>query len=101
MCFSVFDACSQEETIKELLRILKKDGLILLTGKNNEYFTVRYINYIKYHFNLPILLDDCGSYKQVCRCIKRHINDWNHIVENFKSLIASDLIILEHLRTRL
>lgn len=33
MCFSVFDACSQEETIKELLRILKKDGLILLTGK--------------------------------------------------------------------
>ena len=39
MCFGVFDACSQEETMKELLRILKKDGLILLTGKNNEYFT--------------------------------------------------------------
>lgn len=39
VCFGVFDACNQEKVIEELFRVLKKDGLILITGKNNKYFS--------------------------------------------------------------
>lgn len=39
MCFGVFDACNQEEIIRELLRVLKTEGLLLITGKNNKYFS--------------------------------------------------------------
>lgn len=38
LCFGVFDACYQEDALKEMLRVLKKDGLLVLTGKNNLYF---------------------------------------------------------------
>jgi ubiquinone/menaquinone biosynthesis C-methylase UbiE len=37
LCFGVFDACYQEDALKEILRVLKKDGVLLLTGKNNLY----------------------------------------------------------------
>lgn len=37
VCFGVFDACKQEEILKELLRVLKVNGELLLTGKNNLY----------------------------------------------------------------
>ncbi len=36
-CFGVFDACSQEMVLGELLRALKQGGLLLLTGKNYKY----------------------------------------------------------------
>lgn len=36
-CFGVFDACSQEVVLGELLRVLKVGGLLLLTGKNSKY----------------------------------------------------------------
>lgn len=36
-CYGVFDACDQEHTLEELLRVLKKDGLLFLTGKNDNY----------------------------------------------------------------
>lgn len=36
-CYGVFDACDQEHTLKELLRVLKKEGLLFLTGKNDNY----------------------------------------------------------------
>lgn len=39
ICFGVFDACNQEKIIKELLRVLKVGGTLLLTGKNNQYFS--------------------------------------------------------------
>jgi SAM-dependent methyltransferase len=37
ICFGVFDACNQEKTINELIRVLKVEGLLLVTGKNNNY----------------------------------------------------------------
>ena len=36
--FGVFDACNQEIVIQELFRVLKTDGILLVTGKNNKYF---------------------------------------------------------------
>ncbi len=38
VCWGVFDACQQEKILLELFRVTKKDGKILLTGKNNTYF---------------------------------------------------------------
>lgn len=38
ICFGVFDACKQEIIIRELLRVLKIGGRLLVTGKNNRYF---------------------------------------------------------------
>jgi ubiquinone/menaquinone biosynthesis C-methylase UbiE len=38
VCYGVFDACNQEHTINELLRVLKVEGTLLITGKNNNYF---------------------------------------------------------------
>lgn len=38
VCLGVFDACDQEKTILELLRITKTEGYILITGKNNNYY---------------------------------------------------------------
>lgn len=39
ICFGVFDACNQEKVLAELLRVLKKEGLLLITGKNDKYFS--------------------------------------------------------------
>lgn len=36
-CYGVFDACNQEHTLSELLRVLKIDGVLFLTGKNDNY----------------------------------------------------------------
>ena len=38
ICFGVFDACNQELVIRELFRVLKTGGLLLITGKNNQYY---------------------------------------------------------------
>lgn len=38
ICFGVFDACNQEAVIRELLRVLRINGELLITGKNNNYF---------------------------------------------------------------
>lgn len=38
VCWGVFDACSQEKILAELLRVLKKDGKLLITGKNRNYY---------------------------------------------------------------
>lgn len=38
MCFGVFDACDQEKTLSELLRILSKGGFLLISGKGSHYF---------------------------------------------------------------
>lgn len=38
MCFSVFDAVNQEKVLSELLRVLKSEGRLLITGKNIKYF---------------------------------------------------------------
>jgi len=38
ICFGVFDACNQEMVIRELFRVLKTGGNLLLTGKNNRYY---------------------------------------------------------------
>ncbi len=37
LCFGVFDALYQEEALMEMLRVLKINGKILLTGKNTSY----------------------------------------------------------------
>lgn len=37
VCFEVFDACYQEKTLIEMLRITKDNGKVLFTGKNNRY----------------------------------------------------------------
>lgn len=37
LCYGVFDACNQEFILFELLRVLKPDGMILITGKNINY----------------------------------------------------------------
>lgn len=36
-CYGVFDACNQEHTLAELLRVLKIGGILFLTGKNDNY----------------------------------------------------------------
>ncbi|MFI3201749.1 MAG: class I SAM-dependent methyltransferase [Eubacteriales bacterium] len=36
-CYGVFDACNQEIILEELLRVLKVDGQLLITGKNYFY----------------------------------------------------------------
>ncbi|MCI8314822.1 MAG: class I SAM-dependent methyltransferase [Lachnospiraceae bacterium] len=38
ICFGVFDACNQEVVIRELFRVLKTEGVLLCTGKNDNYF---------------------------------------------------------------
>ena len=38
ICWGVFDACNQEKIVRELLRVLKAGGRLLLTGKNNRYY---------------------------------------------------------------
>lgn len=38
ICFGVFDACNQNIVLRELLRVLKSQGKMLLTGKNCRYF---------------------------------------------------------------
>lgn len=38
ICFGVFDACDQEKIIKELFRVLKTNGVLFISGKNNNYF---------------------------------------------------------------
>ncbi|MCI9033389.1 MAG: class I SAM-dependent methyltransferase [Lachnospiraceae bacterium] len=38
ICFGVFDVCNQEKVIRELFRVLKVGGVLLITGKNNLYF---------------------------------------------------------------
>jgi ubiquinone/menaquinone biosynthesis C-methylase UbiE len=37
IAWAVFDAVKQDQSIYELLRILKKDGIAILTGKNDSY----------------------------------------------------------------
>lgn len=37
ICFGVFDACYQEQALKEMLRMIDIGGEILVTGKNNYY----------------------------------------------------------------
>lgn len=37
-CYGVFDACTQNLTLLEILRKLKNNGILLLTGKNIDYF---------------------------------------------------------------
>lgn len=37
VCFGVLDACHQEETIFDILKVLKTGGKALITGKNNNY----------------------------------------------------------------
>lgn len=37
-CFGVFDACEQEKSLAEMIRILKPGGKLLFTGKNTNYF---------------------------------------------------------------
>lgn len=39
VCFGVFDACYQEKALKEILRVLKVGGKVILTGKNYKYFS--------------------------------------------------------------
>ena len=38
LCFGVFDACYQEIALYEMLRVLKIGGILLLTGKNDNYY---------------------------------------------------------------
>ncbi len=38
LCFGVFDACIQEKTIQEILRVLEVGGCALITGKNSRYY---------------------------------------------------------------
>ena len=37
-CYGVFDACYQENALAEMLRVLDKDGYLMLTGKNDNYY---------------------------------------------------------------
>ena len=37
ICFGVFDACYQEDALKEILRVSKEGARILITGKNINY----------------------------------------------------------------
>lgn len=37
VCFGVLDACNQELVLQELLRVLKIEGTLLVTGKNSNY----------------------------------------------------------------
>ncbi len=39
ICFGVFDAVRQENVLGELLRVLKAGGKLLLSGKNDTYFS--------------------------------------------------------------
>lgn len=39
ICNGVFDACFQEQALKEMIRVCKIGGCILISGKNNDYFT--------------------------------------------------------------
>ncbi len=38
ICNGVFDACYQEQALKEMLRVCEVGGCILISGKNAEYF---------------------------------------------------------------
>lgn len=38
ICYGVFDACYQEQALKEMFRVLKINGKILLSGKNTSYY---------------------------------------------------------------
>lgn len=38
ICWGVFDACYQEVALSEMRRVLKPDGRLLITGKNDDYW---------------------------------------------------------------
>lgn len=38
ICYGTFDACYQESALTEMLRVLKKGGCVLISGKNDNYF---------------------------------------------------------------
>ena len=38
VCYGTFDACYQESALKEMLRVLRKGGCLLVSGKNDDYF---------------------------------------------------------------
>ena len=38
VCYGTFDACYQESALAEMLRVLKKGGRILISGKTADYF---------------------------------------------------------------
>ncbi len=38
ICYGVFDACYQETALEEMLRVVCKGGMVLLTGKHTNYF---------------------------------------------------------------
>ena len=37
ICYAVFDACHQEQALAEMFRVVKRGGIILVTGKNDNY----------------------------------------------------------------
>ncbi len=37
VCWGVFDACFQSQALSEMARVLKTDGQLLVTGKNDNY----------------------------------------------------------------
>lgn len=39
ICNGVFDACYQEQALKEMIRVLKKGGYLLISGKNDLYYS--------------------------------------------------------------
>lgn len=38
LCFGVFDACYQAEALEEMVRTTKLNGVIMITGKNKNYY---------------------------------------------------------------
>ena len=39
ICNGVFDACYQEQALAEMLRVVKSEGVILISGKNDHYYS--------------------------------------------------------------
>lgn len=75
-CYGVFDACYQHITIGEILRVLNKQGIALITGKNDNYLEsdemalvaevgARKNNHPNFFTNTPLLIE---------QLTKRHIN---------------------------
>lgn len=81
VCWGVFDACQQEKILLELFRVVRPNGKILLTGKNNAYFE-----------------DDEAAYVAEINARKKGHPNYFSDVHNLISQIQKRRIIIEEQR---
>lgn len=76
ICYGVFDACFQEPALAEMLRVCKKGGVLVISGKNDNYYpddeeayiaeiNARKKGHPNYFTNVPSMLGQVCNYCEI------------------------------------